>query len=350
MIAISYRREDSMPVAGRLHDRLQAEFGRGNVFMDFDSIPYGVDFREQITETLERARIVIAVIGPDWLGPRPDSGRRIDDPADFVRLEIGHALRRGIPIVPVLVNKTAMPKAEELPADIEGLAFRNALVLDTGIDFHHHTDRLIAGIHKIVDEPAASLKAVQGQQIEPNRSKPGKKFLFMIPLLAVLFAAVWFFGFHRPRQIRQDQTPLRIAPARSSPAPNTTATAAAETRPQPKPATAGVAVPSTPAPKLASVYRGTIHPNDVSLAIEFGPDRKSGRMTQTSKRGDTVVKFTGFGDGTTLHAVTDELISKPERIRWDPESFTLRFFSGGSGATYECKAGGITYFADLEAQ
>ena len=64
MIAISYRREDSLPTAGRLYDRLQAKFGKENVFMDFDSIPPGMDFREQIKQMIERSKLVIAIIGP----------------------------------------------------------------------------------------------------------------------------------------------------------------------------------------------------------------------------------------------------------------------------------------------
>ncbi len=154
MIAISYRRQDSSPVAGRLYDRLQAEFGKGSVFMDFDSIPYGVDFREHIKQTLQRAKVVIAIIGPEWCGGREPSNRRIDDPTDFVRLEVASALENGIPIIPVLVNNTPMPDAKNLPPELEGLAFRNGLALDTGIDFHHHADRLIAGIHRVVDPPA----------------------------------------------------------------------------------------------------------------------------------------------------------------------------------------------------
>src|SRR5206468_10855790 len=119
MIAISYRREDSTPVAGRLHDRLRAEFGDENVFMDFDSIPYGVDFREHIKSTLERADVVVAVVGPGWLGGQTDASRRIDDPSDFVRLEIAGALRRGIPVIPILVDNTPMPKANALPSDMQ---------------------------------------------------------------------------------------------------------------------------------------------------------------------------------------------------------------------------------------
>jgi TIR domain len=93
MIAISYRREDSLTIAGRLYDGLQAEFGERNVFMDFDSIPPGVDFRERIKETIERSDLVIALIGPQWLGEQSDGSRRIDDPSDFVRLEIEYALK-----------------------------------------------------------------------------------------------------------------------------------------------------------------------------------------------------------------------------------------------------------------
>ncbi|HYJ05777.1 MAG TPA: TIR domain-containing protein [Chthoniobacterales bacterium] len=154
MIAISYRRDDSSPAAGRLYDRLQAEFGQGNVFMDFDSIPYGVDFREKIKQTLEGAQVVIAVIGPNWMGSRGRGKRRINDPADFVRLEIAQALLRGIPVIPVLLDNTLMPKVESLPEDIRGLAYRNALALDTGVDFHHHANRLISGIRKFVVLPA----------------------------------------------------------------------------------------------------------------------------------------------------------------------------------------------------
>lgn len=151
MIAISYRREDSLPIAGRLYDRLEAKFGKPNVFMDFDSIRPGLDFREQIKETIERSNVVVAMIGPNWLGEQSDGSRRIDDPTDFVRLEIEYALKRGIPVIPVLINNTPMPKAEKLPPDIDALAFRHALPLDSGLDFHQHADRLINGICGLVD-------------------------------------------------------------------------------------------------------------------------------------------------------------------------------------------------------
>jgi len=161
MIAISYRREDSLPVTGRLYDRLQAEFGRGNVFMDFDSIPYGVDFRDHIKQMIDRSKVLIAMIGPDWVGRRRHRGRRIDEPTDFVRLEIGYALERKLPIIPILVGNTQMPRSEELPKDIEALAFRNGLTLDAGIDFHHHAERLVGAINRILTTPPPSPPVVQ---------------------------------------------------------------------------------------------------------------------------------------------------------------------------------------------
>lgn len=194
MIAISYRRQDSNPVAGRLYDRLQAEFGKGAVFMDFDSIPYGVDFREHIKSTLRRAKVIVAIIGPDWAGAKDKSDRRIDDPTDFVRLEIASALESGIPIIPVLINNTPMPDAKSLPPELEALAFRNGLALDTGIDFHHHADRLIAGIHKVVD-PHLPPPPVSPVAPAPTASKSkGPVVIGGLTLVAVLAGiAAWYF-------------------------------------------------------------------------------------------------------------------------------------------------------------
>src|SRR5438094_8472003 len=167
MIAISYRREDSLPIAGRLYDRLQAKFGKENVFMDFDSIPPGADFRQHIKQMIERSKLVIAIIGPHWLGEQPDASRRIDNPADFVRLEIAYALEGGIPVIPLLINTTQMPKPEMLPPDIQELSFRHALPLDSGMDFDSHTDRLITGIAKAM---AAAPRS--GRRQEANKSTP----------------------------------------------------------------------------------------------------------------------------------------------------------------------------------
>jgi hypothetical protein len=172
MIAISYRREDSLAITGRLYDRLQAEFGQGNVFMDFDSIPYGVDFRDHIKQMIDRSKVLVALIGPDWIGKRKHRGRRIDDPTDFVRLEIAYALERNLPIIPILVNNTHMPGPEELPKDIEALAFRNALNLDVGIDFHHHAQRLVAAINGLLLVPIVPIQEPPPNQVASAQSSP----------------------------------------------------------------------------------------------------------------------------------------------------------------------------------
>jgi hypothetical protein len=157
VIAISYRREDSVAVAGRLYDRLESAFGRQNVFMDFDSIPAGVNFREYIVGAIERSQLVIALIGPKWLGEKADS-RRIDQTDDFVRLEIASALARGISVIPVLVNDAEMPRPDQLPPDLRELPFLNALPLDSGRDFQIHAERLISVI-RAIHSPARAARS-----------------------------------------------------------------------------------------------------------------------------------------------------------------------------------------------
>jgi hypothetical protein len=146
-IFISYRREDSGDAAGRLCDCLRTRFGHGNVFMDVDSIPYGADFPQHLAQTVSRCDVLLAVIGERWLEIRYDEGpkkdqRRLDDPEDFVRIEIQSALTRDIPVVPVLIGQASMPHAEELPDDLKQLAFRNAAEVRPGRDFRAHVDRL----------------------------------------------------------------------------------------------------------------------------------------------------------------------------------------------------------------
>ncbi|PYL61932.1 MAG: hypothetical protein DMF24_05645 [Verrucomicrobia bacterium] len=118
---------------------------------------------------------------------------------------------------------------------------------------------------------------------------------------------------------------------------------------------ADLSAQSAPVVKAAPIYKGTIRAvgdnrgTGVPLTIKLDANRKSGTMTQTGKSGDLVVKFNGIWDGTALHAVTDEVVSKPANIQWQPESFTLRFDNDGKNGSYECKANGKTYAASLTA-
>jgi hypothetical protein len=154
MIAISYRREDSAPITGRIYDRLEAIFGRDRVFMDLDSIPFGVDFRTHISEALNRCETLLVVIGPHWSGVSADGSRRIDDPMDFVRLEVSQALARDIRVIPLLIDNTKMPSSTVLPDDLRDLTFRNALRVDSGADFRHHMNRLCTSLGMTAEVPA----------------------------------------------------------------------------------------------------------------------------------------------------------------------------------------------------
>lgn len=139
-ITISYRREDSGPITGRIFDRLVAHYGRDAVFRDIDNIPIGVDFREHINKMLDASDLVLAIVGPRWVGPRGQS--RLTDDADPVRVEIEAALRKGVPLVPVLVLRGAMPRADQLPDSLKDFAYRNALQVDAAQDFDMHMSRL----------------------------------------------------------------------------------------------------------------------------------------------------------------------------------------------------------------
>src|SRR5215472_11283315 len=123
-IFICYRREDSADVTGRIHDRLADHFGLECVFMDVEAIRLGYDFRWEIDQRIKVCSIVIVVIGDKWLA-RVEGKRRIDDENDRVRIEIEAALRREIPIIPILVRGASHPTKAMLPASLEALAYRN---------------------------------------------------------------------------------------------------------------------------------------------------------------------------------------------------------------------------------
>ena len=129
-IFISYRRDDAEGEAGRLFDDLTAQFGADSIFMDVMDIKPGRDFRKAIDENVSSCGGLLALIGKGWINARDDAGRhRLDDPQDFVRLETASALKRDIPVIPVLVHGASMPLAEQLPEELKELAYRNAVEL-----------------------------------------------------------------------------------------------------------------------------------------------------------------------------------------------------------------------------
>ncbi len=162
-IFICYRRQDSAPYAGRICDRLSGRFGKDAVFMDVDDIAPGTDFTDftrAIARTLDQARVLLAVIGPAWLDAAgPDGGRRLGDPADYVRQEIAHALNSGMRVVPLLVGRAAMPAEARLPPDLAPLARLNALEIGDA-RFEQDMAALIALIEE--EDAATSAAAPAG--------------------------------------------------------------------------------------------------------------------------------------------------------------------------------------------
>ena len=123
-IFISYRREETAYPAGWLYDRLAGHFG-GQVFKDVDSIELGDDFVEVITRAVGSCDVLLALIGDEWLTITDEHGRRrLDNPDDFVRLEIEAALSRRVRVIPVLVGEARMPHADELPDSLAALVRR----------------------------------------------------------------------------------------------------------------------------------------------------------------------------------------------------------------------------------
>lgn len=143
-VFISYRREDSREITGRICDRLTSQFGKETIFRDVDSIPAGVDFREHIGKTIDRCSALIAIIGTRWLDARNSKGElRLGLADDPLSVEIETALNKNIPLIPVLVKGAVMPDPEELPERIRPLAFRNATIIPMEPYFHAGVDRLI---------------------------------------------------------------------------------------------------------------------------------------------------------------------------------------------------------------
>lgn len=149
-IFVSYRRQDTAFSALGIGQFLGREFGRKNVFIDVD-LRAGAKFPEVLEMRLAECKVLLAIIGRDWLNARDDEGRRrLDDPNDWVRLEIARALHRNITVIPVCVDGTELPKRAELPEDIRGLCDHHAAVV-TSTGFRNEMAGIARDIRAIPD-------------------------------------------------------------------------------------------------------------------------------------------------------------------------------------------------------
>lgn len=144
-IFISYRREDSAGHAQAIYAQLAQHIPKDRIFMDVDAIKPGVDFPRVLQRAVAECEVMIAVIGKRWVGTEGQTGRRIDDPKDFVRLEVSTALARGIPVIPVLVEGATMPPENTLPDDLKKLNNRQWIEL-SNTRFAYDLGRLVDAV------------------------------------------------------------------------------------------------------------------------------------------------------------------------------------------------------------
>lgn len=184
-IFVSYRQEGGAGFAGRIEADLERRFGEGEVFRDVDDLASGKDFVAALERALQSCRVLVVVIGKTWLAAAgPDGGRRLDNPHDFVRMEIGTALRRDVLVIPVLVEGARMPAEADLPDELKPLARRQALEL-TDARWNYDLARLADSITEAVDCGA-------------SRGAGSRKRRFVLSAAAAVLAAAaasaWYFS------------------------------------------------------------------------------------------------------------------------------------------------------------
>lgn len=230
-IFINYRRDDAPGVAGRLYDYLSRSFSRRELFIDVDAIKPGLDFVKQLDSQVSQCDVMLALIGPHWTTAQDEKGRRrLDGEKDYVRIEIASALRRDIPVIPVLLDGAAMPAEEELPDDLKSLARRHALEL-------RHT-RFASDAGDIADALRASL--------------PKRKRRWMWPAAAAAcllgLPIVWALYIWEGPAPPEPKTAAVSSAAETAPPEPASDEASPPAQPPPEPKTAAVSPAPDPAP------------------------------------------------------------------------------------------------------
>jgi TIR domain/Hypervirulence associated proteins TUDOR domain len=173
-VFISYRREDARGVAGRIYDRLSDGLGSENVFFDVDNIAPGLDFVEVLSERVGACDALVAIIGKGWLASADtDGGRRLDREDDFVHIEIEAALRRSVPVIPVLVEDATMPRSVDLPESLRKLARRQGVTIDHA-RFNSDVERLIRVLSAIEEDAQRPNSKSEAEAAPPRDAPPAK--------------------------------------------------------------------------------------------------------------------------------------------------------------------------------
>jgi TIR domain/GYF domain 2 len=197
-VFVSYRRDDSAAWAGRIYERLAQDLDKRRIFMDVDNIAPGHDFIDVLDEKVADSDIFLCVIGPNWVTASNQRGiRRLDDPNDFVRIEVESALRHGKLVVPVLVDGAPMPKADELPPNLHPLLRRNAVEVSHA-RFGRDMTALIEALPVAVSKTSAMPDAITS----PRTTGPVTRAELLVSFSEIVLVAVFSFvlGYFLPRQ------------------------------------------------------------------------------------------------------------------------------------------------------
>ena len=337
-IFVNYRRDDAPGVAGRLFDRLSMNFAQSEMFMDVDAMKPGLDFVKQLDEQVSKCSVMLAIIGPGWLNARDEKGRRrLDLPRDSVRVELASALKREIPVIPLLVNGTAMPSEDDLPDDLKPLANRHGLELRHS-RFAADSDAVIRALTEIM---------------------PGQRRYLRTAAVAAAVAAVCLLGavfFLLPGSGQRSTStqsaapsnatnqPLQIQPEKASPP--------VIPMPQPVPTTTVAKLPPTinPASPIAS-SPAIGEPSKIALIIGNSKYPDADEPIKTPVNDARLIadglKRAGFqvsvGENLTGNGMRQALEQFYGRI--DTNSVALLFFAG-----YGVQSGRQTYLIPVDAQ
>lgn len=200
-IFVSYRRNDTRAITDRITAALKEEFGETGVFQDVENIPPGVNFKTYLQEAVAVCDILLVIIGQQWVTTSDDRGeRRLNNPADFVRIEVETGLQRDdVLVIPVLVDNAQMPREADLPESLRPLHFLNAIPVGYNPQFDTDIKVLIRRIHDYLKDPTAYRQAMRNAR--PARWRQG--LLGMGAILLIALAA--FVGTKLMGEIGDDQ-------------------------------------------------------------------------------------------------------------------------------------------------
>ena len=264
-IFISYRRDDTEGEAGRLFDDLTREFGSNSVFMDVAGIRPGVDFVQAIEQNVADCGVLLAIIGPTWATITGASGqRRLDDPNDFVVLEIASALKREVPVIPVLVHNAKMPSQDQLPESLKSFSHRNSVELSHA-RWPSDVQLLIGALNSYVTPTKATVQdpvhaTVPVQLPAPHQpatpAQPVAK-KSPLPLIAAGIGALVVIVAAIATYLVVNHAPAAPSTAGTPAAPTVASTVVNQAPAQPTVASTVINQPPASSPSIAGTWKGT---------------------------------------------------------------------------------------------